>query len=177
MSTLFNDSETFQKERPIDLTEKQKTEFYLAMATELISKGFSSDDDESVAEDLEELYPFNDNGFELAKELEGYRCKASYEIDTYFCEWLDGLYSSYKYVVDKNVKDWVKAHNPQPKFEKGTKLLITESLCHGMGKGLVIYINGGRPEEAVYWLNTDPEKYGGTILPYEKVEKDCVIIN
>lgn len=177
MQTLFNDAEVFQKERPTKLTEKQEADFYSEQAKDLIKQGFSTDDEEDIIEDLKKLYPFHDNGFEMAKELDDYGANASYDIDTNFCEWLDCLYSNYDNIMTKNVKDWVKAHNPQPKFEKGTKLLIVETLCHKMGKGLEVYVNGGRPEEAVYWISEDPKKNGGTVLAYERVEKCCIIIN
>ncbi len=173
MSLLFNDSETFQKERPTSPTTVQLNAFYLKMAKEIIKERFSDDDEESIIEDLEGLYPFNDNGFEMAKDLE--RGNASYDIDVSFCEWLDGLASELRSIQTENVRAWVKAHNPQPKFEKGTKLLINERLCYKMDKGLTVYVNGGRPEEAVYWINTNPEVYGGTVLPYELVEKNCTI--
>jgi len=175
MQTLFNDAEVFQKERPTELTEKQKADFYIEQAKDLKAQGVSTDDEKDIIEDLKKLYPFRDNGFEMAKELDGYGCQANYNIDTNFCEWLDCLYSNYNEIETQNIKDWVKAHNPQPKFQKGTKLLIVEKLCHKMDKGLEVYVNGGRPEEAVYWISEDPNKYGGTVLAYERVEKCCVV--
>ena len=172
---LFSDAEVFQKERPKGLSKQQEDNFYLEQARDLISNGYSSNDEEDVAEDLRYLYPFMDNGYEMAKKLEDYCRKASYETNTEFCEWLDCLYSSYNEIETKNVKDWAKAHNPQPKFETGTKLLIVEPLNHLLKKDSVVYVNGGRPEEAVYWINTDPSKYGGTVIAYEKVEQCCVV--
>lgn len=175
MQTLFNDAETFQKERPKELTEKQKADFYIARAKDLKKQGYSSSDIEDIAKDLENLWPFRDNGFEMAKELDGYSSNARYDIDTAFCEWLDSLEWDYREIQTHNVKNWVKAHNPQPKFEKGTKLLIIEDLCYKMDKGLEVFVNGGRPEEAVYWISADPNEYGGTVLAYERVEKCCVV--
>jgi len=52
METLFNDAEVFQKERPTKLTEKQEADFYSEQAKDLIKKGFSTDDEEDIIEDL-----------------------------------------------------------------------------------------------------------------------------
>jgi len=172
---LFSDSEVFQKERPKGLTQQQEDTFYLEQARDLIKNGYSEDEEEDVAEDLRYLYPFNDNGFEMAQSLEGTNRKAYYDIDTQFCEWLDCLHFAYSKIERKNVLDWVAAHNPQPKFETGTKFLIVENLNHKLKKDMIVYINGGRPEEAVYWINVDPNVYGGTVIAYEKVEKCCAV--
>jgi hypothetical protein len=173
MQTLFNDSEVFQKERPVKPTEQQLKKFYSEQAKEIIKQGFSDSDEEDIISDLESLYPFNDNGFEMAKDLE--RGNGYYEIDTSFCEWLDCLDSDFRQLNTDNVKAWVKAHNPQPKFNDGQKLLIVENLCHGMKKDMIVYVNYKREEEAVYIVDTDPTKRGGTILDYERVEKCCVV--
>ena len=175
MSTLFNDAEVFQKERPTQLTQKQKDDFYSEQAKDLKAQGFSTDDEEDIIEDLKKLYPFNDNGFEMAKELDGYGCQATYDIDTNFCEWLDFLHHQYSQIETKNVKDWVKAHNVQPKFNDGQKLLIVEKICRGMEKDMIVYANYKREEEALYVVDADNTKRGGTLLSYERVEKCCVV--
>ena len=172
---LFSDSEVFQKERPTKLTKKQEEEFYLERAKDLIKEGYSEDDEEDVAKDLEYLYPFRDNGYEMAKDLDSSSREACYSFSTEFCEWLDCLHYLYNKIETQNVIDWVKAHNPQPKFEKGTKLLIVETINHKLKKDSIVYVNGERPEEAVYWINEDPNKYGGYVIAYEKVEKCCVV--
>jgi hypothetical protein len=172
---LFSDSEVFQKERPTKLTKQQEDDFYLNQAKDLIDKEYSFSDIEDVIEDLKYLYPFNDNGFEMAKSLESSSRLADYEIDVEFCEWLDCLHYAYSKIENQNIKDWVAAHNPQPKFETGTKLLIVENLNHKLKKDMIVYVNGGRPEEAVYWINVDPKQYGGTIIAYEKVEQCCIV--
>jgi hypothetical protein len=139
MTTLFNDREVFQKERPIKPTAQQEADFYSKMA----------------------------------KKLEHFMADAQYEITTWFCEWLEGLSHEYDTIKRNNVKAWVQAHNPQPKFEKGTKLIVNARLCYGMEAGTIVYINGGSPEEAVYWVDENPDRNGGTVLPYEKVEACC----
>ncbi len=174
MNTLFNDSEVFQKERPQKPTAQQIEKFYYERAQEIIKEGFSDSDESDIITDLKNLFPFNDNGFEMAKDLE--RGNACYEIDTSFCEWLDGLHYSYSEINRRNVKDWVNAHNPKPKFQDGQKLLVVENLCHGIKKDMIVYINYKREEEAVYIVDQDPKRNGGTVLEYERVEKCCTAI-
>lgn len=173
MDKLFNDSETFQKERPKKPTKQQLKDLYLRLAKQLKKDGYNHFDNESIiAENLEELYPFNGNGYELAKELES--INNNYEIDSSFCEWLDMIDSEYRNVLRENVELWVKAHNPKPKFIKGTKLLINSFLCRSFKIGETVYVNGGSETEATYWINSDPEEYGGTVLAYELVESNCI---
>lgn len=171
MNKLFEDSETFQKERPDSLTEEQLNNFCSEMAEGV---NCSTDDKSEIANDIKDLYPsfMYDNGYALAKRLEDYG-SADYDIDTEFCEWLDGLDYAYRRRVTENVKEWVKAHNVQPKYENGTKLLIMEDLNRKLTKDKEVYITGGRPEEAVYWINEYPNAYGGTVLAYELVEQRC----
>lgn len=173
MTTLFNDSEVFQKERPITPTAQQEADFYSKMAKELKQEGFSDSDEADIIADLKSLYPFTWNGYEMAKKLEHFMADAQYEITTRFCEWLEGLSHEYDEIKRNNVKAWVQAHNPKPKFEKGTKLMINARLCYGMEAGKAVYVTGGTPEEAVYWVDENPDRNGGTVLPYEKVEACC----
>lgn len=170
---LFSDTEVFQKERPTKPTAQQLADFYSEMAKEIIAEGFSQSDEEDIIQDLKDLYPFHDNGFELAKKLDEWKANASYNIDGRFCEWLEGFSSEYDKIKRDNVKAWVKAHNPQPKFNKGTKLIINDSISYSLKKGGIVYITGGRPEEAIYWLNESPNNYGGYNVAYEVVESKC----
>lgn len=174
---LFPSTEVFQKERPKQPTEKQKEDFYSRMAKEIIKDGFSTSDEEDIIEDLKMLHPFNDNGFEMAKDLDSHRASASYDIDSSFCEWLDWLDIEYRKINEANVKEWVKAHNPQPKFENGTKLLINETICYGLTKGMEVYITGNNTERAYYTIDANPNKQGGTCIEYEITETKCSIIN
>lgn len=175
-TTLFEPHEYFQKERPTMPSENQLAQFYSKMAKEIIEEGFSSSDEDDIIEDLKGLSPFNGNGFEMAKELDGYCKNASYDCNTSFCEWLDELsYELYK-ISQENTKLWVKANNPQPKFEVGDKLLIREFLCYGFGKDKIVYINTIHESEAYYCVDADKNKKGGTVLVYERVEKCCELI-
>lgn len=174
MNRLFNDSEVFQKERPTKPTAEQLSVFFAKQAKEVKENGWSSSDEEDIIHDLKELHPFNNTGYEMAKMLEGSFYKADYKIDSSFIEWLEFLDSDYRSLNSENVRQWVKAHNPEPKFKDGQKLLIVEPLCPGMKKGMIVYVNYKREEEAMYVIGEYPNIKGGTLLEYERVEKCCV---
>ena len=92
MEKLFDDSETFQKERPKEITEKQENELYSKLAKEIISNGWCIDElEEDIIYDLKHLSR-NDTGFEMAKDLEDYNMKCNYEIDTDFIYWFQHLH-------------------------------------------------------------------------------------
>jgi hypothetical protein len=177
MNQLFSDSETFQKERPTKPSEVQKVKFYNDMAQEVIDNGWSSDSVSDIANDLEELYPFYGNGYDLAKNLEkGYRNQASYDIDPSFCEWLDNLDYEYRRLVEENVRTWVKAHNPQPKYKVGESVVLSKNLNREMNAGQTFYITGLQPEEANYLVWKDKKHNGGCVIAYERLE-DAVLIS
>lgn len=175
--TLFKDSELFQKERPTKATEQQKSEFYKKMAKEVIKNKFVENYyEEDIIHDLKLLYPFwRNNGFEMGKILDGYGTRCSWDINTEVCEWLDCLESEYSELLDKNVKDWVKAHNPQPLFPMKTKLVVVKELNREKLSGDIIFVTGFRTETACYLVDKDPERKGGTVIPYEKIENHCKI--
>lgn len=176
--SLFNDSEVFQKERPTKATEKQETEFYLKAAQEIIDGGWCTYDVEDIAKDLKRLNNHYDNGFDLGKKFDdGYNIECSYDVDVAFCEWLDCLYSDYEQLIRDNERTWVKAHDIKPLFEKGAKLNVIKTVCHGITAGMIVYVNGGRMDEGKYWIDIDPNKKGGTVLEYEIVENCCELIN
>lgn len=176
MQKLFTDAETFQKERPTKITELQKQNFYKEMAEEIIKGGWSNDAAEKIMEDMAEI-SVHDTGYEIAKELEGFYMKASYNIDTEFIEFLDNFGYNKSQILQKNIQDWVAAHNPQPKLKEGQKLIIESPLNYKMGKGETVYINGFLEKDACYLIDKNPEKKGGTIIAYEKVERCCLIQN
>lgn len=173
MQTLFSDSETFQKERPTKPTEKQLEDFYLKMADEIKKEGFSDSAETEIVKDLKNLYPFNDNGFEMAKELDSYSAHAVYEINTSFCEWLDSLWHEYNDIKTENVKAWVNAHHPKSKFEKGDKLIINKNLCFGKAVGQTVFVTGVKADEYYYLIDENQNRQGGTILACERVEDCC----
>ena len=172
--TLFPDSEMVTAQRPTDLTKDQKKAFYAEKAAEIIQNKWSSDDPKSIGKDLKELlYPFNENGYELAKTLENYRAEGTYEIDVEFCEWLDCLHADYNHLVNENVKTWASAHSIAPVFEKGTTLEVVEKLSQSFAMGSKIYVIRIWDKTAKYVLSEKPNDTGGILLPYELVEKAC----
>jgi hypothetical protein len=173
MEKLFDDTLFVQKERPTKITEQQEGKMYLELAKDCIEQQFSSDDEETIAEDLKELY-FCDSGYEQAKDLER-NGKASYEINGEFIDWLDWIGHKRSEILSENVKLWVRAHNPQRKFEKGTKLKIVSTLNREKLAGEIVYITGFREDEANYLVDKDQNRQGGTVISYEKVEANCEV--
>jgi len=172
---LFNDSEVYQKERPKNITKEQEDDFYQDMAEQIIDNHWSKSPIENIIHDLSEV-SISDSGYEIAKSLEGYRMKGSYDIDSSFIEFLEGLDYEKRLILRNNVKDWVKAHNPKPKFKKGDKLLVVESIFYEMKKDSIIYITGNKEDEAVYYAHKNKDNNGGYILDYEEVENKCQLL-
>ena len=160
MEKLFDDTLFVQKERPTQITKQQEEKMFIELAKEVIENQYSDDDEETIAEDLKELSR-NDNGFEKAKDLKS-NGNASYEFDGDFIDWLDGMDYKRSEILTENVKLWVKAHNPQPKLEKGPKLKIEEALSYlkDLRKDCVVYVIGINMEQAYYTISDDKEKQG-----------------
>lgn len=177
MEKLFDDTLLIQKERPMQITKQQEEKMFVDLAKECIKQQYSSDDEETIAEDLKEL-SINDSGFEKAKDLED-NGNADYEFSGDFIDWLDNIDSNRCAVLEENVKLWVKAHNPQPKFEKGNKLLINESLSciTSLRKNCIVYVTTINMERAYYCISEDKDMQGGYRFAFEKVEANCEISN
>lgn len=173
---LFPDSETFVKERPTKLSEKQETEIWQKLAKEVIDNGWSDDDIDTIIEDLQNL-SMSDSGYEMAKDLEGFRANGSYDIDTSFIEWLDMLYSDFSDANRENVKRWVKAHNIKPKYEIGTQLVVKEHFTRSpeLQVGKVIYVNGYYENEAKYCVSNEKESRQNVVIIYEDIERCCIV--
>lgn len=172
MEKLFPDSETFTKLRPTKITEQQEQDFYKAISEEIIKNGWSKSDLEDVIEDISQISSHH-SGYEIAKDLEGFRSKASYNIDTPFIEFLDNYGYEKNDILRENVKAWVSAHNPQPKFKKGQKLLVSITLNHEKKKDAIVYVIGFSKEIACYLIDENPKKQSGTVITYEKIETNC----
>jgi hypothetical protein len=177
MEKLFNESEVFVATRPEKATAQQIEKFYLENATEILDNKWATGTLEDVISDLEQLYPFNDSGYEMAKESEGFNMQASYDIETSFIEFLDCLSSDFYELVRNNVKEWVKIHNPKPIFEIGTRLLIEKDLSRNtdLKAGNAYYITGYSEKEAYYTISKNSEQKGGYCFPYEKIEQCCAL--
>ena len=169
MEKLFDDGPFMQKERPKDLTSKQKEDFYRDKAKEIIKDGVSDDDLETIIEDLKKLSQYDD-GYELAKKLERIG-EASYDIDTSFVEWLDWMFHSYREIQRKNERDWVKAHNIKPKLEIGVPYQLKENLDRDYLKEQTIYIIRYYELEGEYVINTKKDANGGRVIHFEIVEE------
>jgi hypothetical protein len=115
----------------------------------------------------------NDSGYEIAKDLE--RGRAYYDIDTQFIEYLDDFGYGKRKILEKNVSDWVNAHNPKPKFEIGSKLIVNKSMYFRNVIGEIVFVNGYSKGQACYLVDKDPKRNGGTVISYEKVEDSCVL--
>lgn len=76
----------FQKERPMEITDQQEEKLFLDLAKDCIKHQFSSDEEETIADDLKKL-SFGDSDYEKAKDLER-NGSAYYEIDGEFIDWL-----------------------------------------------------------------------------------------
>lgn len=172
---LFNDSETFVKERPEKLSEKQKAEIWQKLAKEVIDGGWSDDDIDTIIEDLQGL-SMSDSGYEMAKDLEGFRANGNYDIDISFIEWLDMLDSDFDDARRENVKRWVKAHYIEPKYEIGTQLVVKEYFTRSpeLQVGKVIFVNGYYENEAKYCVSNEKDSRRNALIVYEKIEQCCV---
>jgi hypothetical protein len=177
MQTLFQDSETFQKERPKKLTEQQEQAFYKELADEIIDNGWSQSGVDNIISDLKEVYPFHDNGYELAKELEGFNMSASYDIDVRFVEWLEDLSYEYSKKVEENQKAWVKAHDVKPKFNISDKLKCSKRISNSrFHQDDVVYIRNIHAETGKYVIHKDPDYKGGTVIDFEIIEGGCTLL-
>lgn len=176
MEKLFNDSETFTKERPTKATEQQLRKFYEETAEEIIDNDWSNSDIEDIIIDLSNL-DMSDNGYIVAKRLDDYSNKASYNINPCFVDFLDNLSWEKSNLVRQNIKDWVKAHNPKPKLKKGDELIVKTPLFFGNKIDSIIYITGIKEEEACYLMHEDKNNNGGYVISFEKVEENCKLSN
>jgi hypothetical protein len=175
MEKLFDDTLFIQKERPTKITDQQEEKMFLDLAKDCIKQQYSSDAEETIAEDLKALST-NDSGFEKAKDLED-NGNGTYEFSGDFIDWLDWIDHERSTILSENVKLWVKEHNPEPKFEKGTKLKITGHLSYqkDLKTESVVYITGVKNEEANYYIHPNYENNGGYVLAFEKVESNCEV--
>jgi hypothetical protein len=173
MEKLFDDTLLIQKERPTQITKQQEEQMFIDLAEEVIKNQYSFDYKKIIIDDLKEL-SINDSGFEKAKYLEE-NGMGSYEFDGDFIDWLDSMDYKKNSILTENVKLWVKAHNPQPKLQKGNKLKIIESISYSkyLKKDCIVYVTGLNYEQAYYTISEDKERKGGYVLAFEKVESSC----
>lgn len=173
---LFPDSETFTKDRPLKTTDEQNKAFITKIAKEIVKYQYSKDSVLMISEDLLLHVNFNAEGYDIAKRLEK-EGTATYKINSQFIEYLEGLSWDKDEILKGNVKDWVKAHNILPKFEKGEQLTITTRLNHliTFAPARTVYITGIQSDVACYLVSENPKRKGGVIIPFERVETNCII--
>lgn len=172
MNQLFTDAETLSKTRPTGITEAQEQAFYREAAQQIVKNGWSRDAIEDIMEDLAEL-SFSDSGYEMAKDLESYSRHATYQIDSFFISFLEDLDHEKDQILWNNVKAWVKARNPQPLLNKGAKVILQKALGYQMKQGATFYITGLSEDVGSYLISQDPNKNGGYVIAYERLE-DCL---
>lgn len=172
MEKLFSDSEVMLNVRPDRINNQQKEDLYNKLAKEIILENWSNSPISKIIEDLHNISS-SDSGYEIAKKLEGYSSKASYNINTAFIEFLDDFDSSKDDILRENIKDWVKAHNPFPKLKRGQKLIIEIPLFRGQKKGDIIFVTGMNEKEANYYIHENEDNNGGYVIAYERVEANC----
>ena len=173
MNKLFDDKLFVQKERPTKITKQQEEKLLLKLSNEVIEENFSSDCVEDIAEDLRKLSTY-DSGYEMAKSLES-NGNCRYDIDSRFIDWLDFCNQERDYVLNDNIRLWVKAHDVKSKYKKGNKLKVLEPLTYGVNVSDDIYITGVKSKEANYLIDKDPNRNGGIMIPFERVEQCCDI--
>lgn len=174
MEQLFSDSEVFTNVRPTKITKQQEQKYLEEVAEEIIDNNWSKSPIEKIIYDLKNISS-SDNGYEIAKKLEEYNSKASYSIDSSFVEFLDDFDYNKRAILRENIKAWVNAHNPQPKFKEGQKITIESPLFRGQNKGDILFITGKNDKEANYYIHEDKDYNGGYVVAYEEVEKKCII--
>lgn len=170
---LINDCEVFQKERPNKITEKQKKKVFLETADEIIQWRLADSERDLIAEDLESIYDSCSTGFELAKELEDSWSLVNYTFSSNLVEILETLSSSMDDEKRKNIKEWVKAHDIRPNLKKGQKVKLKLAPFFSFNVNDEVFINYFREETAQYVIDKDPNKKGGTLVDYEKLES-CI---
>jgi hypothetical protein len=175
MNKLFDDRLLVQKERPNKITKQQEEQMFVDLSKEIIENQYSSDDEETIAEDLADLSIY-DNGFEKAKYLDD-RGSADYTFEGDFIDWLDNMEYKRRSILTENIKLWVEAHNILPIHKVGTELLITNDISHDktLRKECIIFINGYNEKEATYKVSNKKEDTRNFIIEYERVESNCVI--
>jgi hypothetical protein len=153
---LFKDSEVFIKERPNFITKQQKEELIKSVAKDIIKYGFYECSLSDAIEDVTDNYHLffsNEDGYLKAKLIEDYLYAINPSSE--FVEYLDGLWYKQRTILDKNVKDWVLAHDVKPKLNKGDTVEYLSSAYK---------ITGYRLDEAKYILNET------RLVEYEKIE-------
>ena len=171
---LINDSDVFQKERPTTITNEQRMEVLKEVAVDIVNWQLCKSSLGQIIADLDEVYDSSSSGFEMAKELEeGFNIFGYYTVNSQLVELLENLDSLSDDKKRDNIKDWVKAHNIKPKFKKGDKVKLKLAPFFSLNVGDEVYINYIKEDTAHYVVDKDPNRKGGIVVEYEKLER-CI---
>lgn len=172
METLFNTDETFQKERPTKITEKQREQMYVNIAQEIVDNGWG-DDVEEIVSDLKKI-SFYDNGYEIAKKLEN-ECGWSIEVE--MIDFLDSLGWSERQIKEKNIEGWVKCTKPILKYPIGTKLNIVSAFTRSYKVSDIVYVNAIYGKSAQYGISLTNDSKTNTMIDFEVLELNTTEID
>ena len=172
---IFNEKDTFQKERPKGITDLQRQNLIKKLAGEIIDNGWSDSKIEVIITDLDSLSAWG-AGFKLAKELDSNAPACRYRIDADFIEWLDDFGIGFTEIKFQNLKAWVSAHNVKPKFAKGQKLKIKNKIPFFSGFFDTIYINSIDRKHALYYVGAALGNYLNAAYDFEDIENNCEIL-
>lgn len=168
MEKLIDDSETFQKDRPLTITNEQRAVLLKELAESILKWGHSKDSIANIVADLDDVCGACDSGYEMAKELEDRY--SDYTINSNFIELLESWDSLVNDRQRENVRDWVSAHDIKPKFSAFQKLTLKKAPFFSFVVGDEVYINYLKTDTAEYVIDKDPKRKGGTVVSYEKLE-------
>lgn len=124
---------------------------------------FSINEDDNInelAKDVCDCWSDNNDGYELAKELDN---KHNWAVDPAFVEDMVSVISSAESLLILAIKDWGKNYSPKPPFPVGSKLTIYKN---GVGyiDGTITAISHNYP--ASYLVNAESIR-GQRIVKFE----------
>ena len=174
MDKLISDSETFQVERPMTITNDQLLEVFNETAEEIRRWNACSGSDsvEDIVADLDNAYMNGISGYEMAKSLED-DSSSSYDISSSFIEILESIDRLIDDKKRENVKQWINAHGIKPKLEVGAKLTLTKSPSFGYKTGEEVFITIVNLDRATYCINKEENGNGGRVISFEVLES-CI---
>ena len=172
MDKLFEDKETFQKERPKHLPKSYFDHLCNRLANDYIDSFNVNKNIKDVIEDFKNL-DFSDGGYEMAKNLE----EKDYYIDLIRVEHLDFFAQEYDSVLRDLVKQWVDAHNITPKYKEGDKVVVKSSFSRIKKKDMELYVTRVYKDKAQYVVSDEKEHPGGFVYNYELLEAHTELIN
>lgn len=161
---LFEDSEVFQKERPI-ITKTQKEELYLGWAEHCQLKNWINL--RHTVDELPEVFKslnIYEDAYILGKELERRKIlNTNFEV----CDWLSTLKLDYEFVIYENEKTWFKVHKFKFKFPEQSTIIFKASYrCFNIGdEGKITITNDNG-----YYLVLNEKSNNVYQIPFEILE-------